>query len=93
MSSDIRAKFEQQLPRRQKLSFESVFSYVAGSASIIGLIGAPFVITDPSSLSFVYLAFLTFLVVVLMIYAYLVNRRKLHRYAQSTIFVHYANHI
>jgi len=93
MSADIRAKFEQQLPKGTRFSFENLFNYVAGLASIGGLIGAPFVISDPSSLSFVYLTFLTLLVVVLMVYAYLVDRRKLHRYAQSVIFLHYVNHI
>lgn len=91
--SDIQAKFEQQFPRPDKLSFELIFGYIAGLASIAGLIGAPFVITEQTHLSFLYLTSLTVIVAVLLVYALLINRRKLHRYAQSVIFTHYVNHI
>lgn len=93
MSSDVRTKFEAQLPKPSNLSFEKLFNYIAGICSIAGLIGAPFVITDPSSVTYVYLIFLSMLVFGLSIYAIIINHRKLHRYAQAVIFVHYVNHV
>lgn len=93
MASEIQAKFESQLPKPNSWSFTTLFNYVAGISSVGGLIGAPFVIADPNYLSNVYLAFLSILVLVLLAHALLVERRKLHRYAQSVIFSHYVAHV
>jgi len=93
MSDVIQTKFESQLPKLERWSFVTIFNYVAGICSIGGLVGAPFVVSDPNSMSFVFITFLAILVLVLLVHAFLVNRRKLHRYAQSVIFSHYVVHV
>lgn len=93
MSSEIQTKFESQLPKPEKWSFGIIFNYIAGICSVAGLVGAPFVITDPSSLSFVYIVFLSILVIVLFAYTLFIDKQKLHRYAQSVIFSHYVVHL
>lgn len=94
MSSKERlTKFESQLPKPEKLSFDRLFGYIAGSASIAGLVGAIFVVKDQSVLSYVYIGFLSLLVLLLLLHAVLVERRKLHRYAQTVFFTHFAQHL
>lgn len=93
MASEIQTKFESQLPTRNQLSFATVFNYIAGICSIGGIIASPFVITDPNTISSVFITFLAILVLVLLVHALLVDRRKLHRYAQSVIFSHYVAHV
>ena len=63
MSSKERlTKFESQLPKPERLSFDRLFGYIAGTASIAGLVGAVFVVKDQSVLSYVYIGFLSFLI-------------------------------
>lgn len=93
MRTELHARFENQLPKPNKLTFESLFGYVAGLASIVGLIAAPFVTQTTSAVEVIYLTSLSGLVAALIIYAFLLNRRKLHRYAQSVIYIHFVNHV
>jgi hypothetical protein len=93
MSKDIQTRYEDQLPKREKLSFDRVFGYCTGTASIAGLIAAPFVVKDQSVLSIVYMGFLSLLVILLIIHALLVEKRKLHRYAQTVFYSHFAQHV
>jgi len=93
MGAEEATKFEGQLPKPQKITFAAFFSYLAGISSILALLGSAFFITDPTQQSFVYLTFLSILVLVVLSYSYYLSRKKLHRYAQSVIFSHYASHI
>lgn len=93
MATAIQTKYENQLPKPNRLTFESVIGYVGAGASIVGLLAAPFVLQNPSLLTLLYLSSLSLLVFFLFAYAYVVNRRKLHRYAQSVIHVHFLNHV
>jgi len=93
MPQDIQTKYESQLPKLEKWKFDRVFGYITGSASIVGLIGAPFVIQDQDALSYLYMGFLSFLVVLLIIHTVLVEKRKLHRYAQTVFHTHFAQHL
>ncbi len=93
MSKENQVKYEQQLPKPEKWSFDRVFGYTAGLASIGGLVGAPYVIQDQTALSNLYMGLLSFLVILLIIHAVLVEKRKLHRYAQTVFYMHYAQHL
>ena len=70
-----------------------MFGYTASMASIIGLVGAPFVLQDLNALSYLYMGFLSILVMLLLLHAILVEKRKLHRYAQTVFYTHYAQHL
>jgi hypothetical protein len=93
MSKDIQARYEDQLPKKERLSFDRFFGYCTGTASIAGLVAAPFFVKDQGVLSYLYMVFLSILVIVLIIHAALVEQRKLHRYAQSVFYYHFAQHI
>lgn len=93
MPTDIQSKYESQLPRLEKWSFDRVFGYTAGAASIAGLVGAPFIIKEQGSLSYLYMGFLSVLVILLIVHAILVEKRKLHRYAQTVFHSHFAQHV
>jgi len=93
MAKEIQTKYEDQLPRLERWNFDRIFGYVAGLASIIGLVGAPFVIQNQDFLSYLYMAFLSFLVMLLIVHAVLVEKRKLHRYAQTVFHSHFAQHL
>lgn len=93
MPQDIQTKYENQLPKLEKWKFDRFFGYITGSTSIVGLIGAPFVIQNQDILSYLYMGFLSFLVVLLIIHAVLVEKRKLHRYAQTVFHTHFAQHL
>lgn len=93
MQKDIQTKYEDQLPKLEKWSFDSIFGYSAGAASIAGLIGAPFAISEQETLGYLYMGFLSFLVILLITYAVLVEKRKLHRYAQTVFHSHFAQHL
>lgn len=93
MSKDIQARYEDQLPKKERLSFDRFFGYCAGAASIAGLVAAPFIVTDQGVLSYLFMGFLSILVIVLIIHAVLVEKRKLHRYAQSVFYYHFAQHL
>jgi hypothetical protein len=74
---EIQTKYEDQLPKIQKLTFDKIFGYITGLASLAGLIGAPFIIKDLSTLNYVYMGFLSLLVVLLLVHALLIEKRKL----------------
>ena len=93
MTQDMQTKYESQVPKLEKWKFDRVFGYITGSASIVGLIGAPFVIQNQDTLNYLYMGFLSFLVVLLIIHAVLVEKRKLHRYAQTVFHTHFAQHL
>lgn len=93
MPKDIQTKYEDQLPKLEKWSFDRIFGYSAGTASIVGLVGAPFVIQEQGALSYLYMGFLSFLVILLITHAVLVEKRKLHRYAQTLFHSHFAQHL
>jgi hypothetical protein len=93
MTTNIPTKYEHQLPKLDKLRFDRVFGYTAGLASLAGLIGAPFLINSQDLLEYVYMGFLSLLVVLLLIHSILVEKRKLHRYAQTVFHTHFAQHL
>jgi hypothetical protein len=93
MPKEIQTKYEEQLPKPERLSFDRVFGYCAGTASIAGLIVAPFIVKDQSWLSYLYMAFLSILVLLLIMHAILVEKRKLHHYAQTVFYTHFAQHL
>jgi hypothetical protein len=92
-SIEAQTKYESQLPKPDRLSFDRIFGYTASGASIIGLIGAPFIIKDQGALGYLYMGFLSLLVLVLLVHAVLIEKRKLHRYAQSVFFTHFSQHV
>ena len=92
MSGELATKFEDQLPKAPKFSFGVFFNYVAGFVSLLGVFATSIFITDPNSISFIYISALTIITLSLFVYIHLLRRRKLHRYAQSVIFTHYINH-
>lgn len=93
MPKDIQTKYEGQLPKLEKWSFDRIFGYSTGLASLAGLVGAPFIVQDQNFLSYLYMVFLSFLVVLLILHAILVEKRKLHRYAQVVFHLHFAQHL
>lgn len=93
MPKDIQTKYEDQIPKLEKWSFDRIFGYSTGLASIAGLVGAPFVVSNQDILSYLYMGFLSFLVILLIIYAVLIEKRKLHRYAQTVFYSHFAQHL
>ena len=90
---EIQAKYEEQLPKIQKLTFDRLFGYITGLASLAGLIGAPFIIKDLNTLNYVYMSFLSLLILLLLAHAILIERRKLHKYAQTIFHIHFIQHI
>lgn len=88
------ADYREQLPKATKPRFEIIFVYVAGSASILGIIFSPYLFPDQDSLrTIIYSIFLVSLVFILFIHVYLQSRRKLHRYSEAILFTHYVNHL
>ena len=86
------AKYEDQLPKKKNVSFAGLFNYIAGSASILAIIVAPNFFPQ-EKISLVYSIGLIGLVGSLLIHTYRYERRKLHRFANSTIYIHYINHV
>ena len=43
MSKEIQTKYENQLPKPEGWRFDRIFGYITGTASIAGLVGAPFI--------------------------------------------------
>ena len=93
MPKGIQSKYEDQLPKLEKWSFDRIVRYIASIASIGALVGSPFIIKDQDILSYIYMGFLSFLVILLIIHAILVEKRKLHRYAQTVFHSHFAQHL
>lgn len=93
MLSESAAKFENQLPKLERFSFDRLFGYLTGAASLAGLIAAPFVITNQDTLSYVFMAFLSILVLLLVAYVIVLERRRLQRYAQAVFYIHFAQHV
>ena len=93
MSKEIQTKYENQLPKPEKWRFDRIFGYVTGIASIAGLVCAPLIIQQQDVLNYLYMGFLSILVILLIIHAILVEKRKLHRYAQTVFHSHFAQHL
>lgn len=93
LKEENQAKYENQLPKLEKWSFDRIFGYGTGLASIAGLVGAPFVVQNQDFLSYLYMGFLSILVLLLLMYVILLEKRKLHRYAQAVLYSHFAQHI
>ena len=91
--SEHRSKYESQLPKRESWSLDRIFSYLGTLATVIALIASPLIIEDPSHVSYIYLIFLSILVIVLIAHAVMVEKRKLHRYAQTVLHTHFAQHV
>ncbi|NHQ59731.1 hypothetical protein G9409_03855 [Chlorobium sp. BLA1] len=92
MPTELQTKFEAQLPKLPHFSFERIFHYVAGLASIIALV-APLLFSDTKTRSYLYIIFLTIIVLILLTSLIYLKRKRLNRYAQSLIFTHYVNHV
>lgn len=86
------AKYEEQLPKKKGWAWPRLYNYIAGSSSLIALIIAPNFFPQ-EKVPLVCSIALVLLVTSLLIHTYLNDRRKLHRYAQSTLYMHYVNHI
>lgn len=93
MSEETRIKFESQLPKLDKLSSDRIFRYTTGLASLFGLIAAPFIVQNQNILNYLYMVFLSVLVLFLLIHIILIEKRKLHRYAQAVFYTHFTQHI
>lgn len=77
-----------------QVSFFILFSYVAGGASILGLLLSNFIPNEKESIrSLVYTIFLVALVLIVLIHSYLKDKRKLHRYSEAVFFTHHVNHL
>jgi hypothetical protein len=92
LMSDETAKWETQLPKKQFISFASFFSYLSGIASIFGLLLTGSFVSQ-QQVYFVHTIFLLILILSLCAHTYLRDKRKLHRYAQAILYIHYVNHI
>ncbi len=90
--SEIKAKYEDQLPKPPRLSFSNIFIYLSGFSSIIGLVASPF-FSPNNTIPLFYNIFLISLITLLLVYIFLKEKRKLNRYAQSVYYIHYVNHI
>lgn len=77
------------LPKRSRLSLESIFSFIAGVASIVSLILSVFI--DPSYYNLATSLFLIFIIVLLVLY--IAKSHKHHRYAEALFYLHFINHI
>jgi hypothetical protein len=91
----FKKRIHDQLPVFQPWTVERLLAIVGSLAGIIALI-ITFLKLDRLNddvQTFILLVEISLLCVGLLIYLYVTSRKKLHRYAQATFFVHYVNHI
>jgi len=88
---DIAIKYENQLPKTGRFSLGGLFAVLSGAASILGLVLSGSLSDDIQAL--VYSGFLCFLFMILVGYIFYREKKKLHRYALATHYVHYVNHL
>ncbi len=91
-SKNFAKTYEEQLPKKKSSSLSEFFSYITGSVSIIGLVTAPQFLPE-KDVPLVFTIFLVILISLLMFYTFYRERRKLHRYAESILYIHYINHL
>lgn len=79
---------------RSEIAFKitGLFNFLAGLASIVGFY-ISIKIIDGAIVNNIYAIFLMCLVVALILYIWFWHSKRLHRYAQASIYVHYVNHI
>jgi hypothetical protein len=88
-------KFKDQLPRYNPWSAER---WLAIAGSIGGIAALVLTVFHPEHLrddvqTFILLVELSLLCAGLLLYLWVTSRKKLHRYAQASFFVHYVSHL
>jgi hypothetical protein len=91
----FKRQFDNQMPKWQSWTFERYIALIGGIGSIVALVLTFVKLELLSNDVRIYIFFIEISVFCagLLLYVYVTSRRKLHRYAQSTYFVHYINHI
>jgi hypothetical protein len=87
--------FDDQMPKWQPWTAERVVALVGGIAGIVALAVTFFKLDHLSNdvQAYIFFVELSVFCAGLLLYIYITSRKKLHRYAQATYFVHYVNHI
>jgi hypothetical protein len=88
-------QFDDQMPKWQPWTVERLVALIGGIGGLVALFVTFFKLDHLSAdiQSYIFFVEMSLLCAGLLLYIYFTSRRKLHRYAQSTYFVHYVNHI
>ena len=91
----FRRQFSDQLPKWQPWTPERVLALAGSIAGLLALFITFFKIDQLAAEQqiLIFAAELGLLCIGLIIYIYVMTRKKLHRYAQATYFMHYTNHV
>jgi hypothetical protein len=91
----FRRQFSDQLPKWQPWTPERILALVGSIAGLLALLITFFKIDQlPAEQQFlIFAAELCLLCTGLIIYIYVMTRKTLHRYAKTTYFAHYVNHV
>ncbi len=85
----------EQLPRYQPITAERIIVFAGAVAGILAIVITFFKVDDikADQRSLIVIAELSLFCCLLVGYIYVISRRKLHRYAQAVLYLHYINHI
>jgi hypothetical protein len=91
----FKRQFDDQMPKWQPWTVERLVALIGGIGGLFALVVTFFKLDHLRDDVQTYIFFVEISVFCagLLLYLYFTSRRKLHRYAQSTYFVHYINHI
>jgi hypothetical protein len=84
-------QLDDQMPKWQPWTVERAVAFIGGIGGLVALVVTFFKLDQLSDNVQTYIFFveLSLLCAGLLLYIFVTSRRKLHRYAQSTYFVHY----
>ena len=88
-------QLDDQMPKWQPWTVERIVALLGGIGGLVALIITFFRLDHlrDEIQTYIFFVEISLLCGGLLLYIYFTSRRKLHRYAQSTYFVHYINHI
>jgi hypothetical protein len=95
MESNLRTRMIDQMPRRQPWTFERYFNVAAGVVTIVSGFLIFFSLDKLSDdiKMIAAMSYLMLIIIFLVIYLLLINRRKLARYAEAAFHLHLVSHV
>lgn len=91
----FKRQLDDQMPRWQPWTVERLVALIGGIGGLVALFITFFQLDHlkDDTKTYIFFVEMSLLCAGLLLYIYFTSRRKLHRYAQSTYFVHYVNHV
>jgi len=91
----FRKKYEMQLPKLRAWNLER---YIALFSSLCGILSIFLYFFDANTIplsvrEFIFVSYLALIPILLLLYIFFKERKKLHRYSQSVFYMHFVNHV